>query len=336
MRAVNELRLGFIGHGVHARANLYPSIALAGGTIRAVATRTRESAESAAVAVGAKEAYDDVGQMLKAGVLDAVFVSIAPGRQAEIAEQCLRAGVSVFVEKPLGTTAEEARKVARAAKESGATAMVGFMKRFAPAYRTLATLVTDESRFGRPMVVDASFGFAPWHESLRDDTYLTLGAIHIVDLLRALFGEVVDVQGLRSSQGADIGMVFSFKLATGLIATLTLCGVPSWSREQERVTVTGTRGWASVENLAEIRYHTAGDGHATPARWQTLDEETHVLTAVNSPMSGGTRDLYLRGFAGEIAYFLERVASGLPAVPSPEDNVATMELCERLLAAVAH
>lgn len=51
-------------------------------------------------------------------------------------------------------------------------------------------------------------------------------------------------------------------------------------------------------------------------------------------MSGGSRDLYLRGFAGEVVHFLEQVASGAPAVSSLEDNVATMELCERMLAAV--
>lgn len=52
-RNVGGLRLGFIGYGRHARANLYPSIALAGGRVVRVATRSQSGADEAAAASSA-------------------------------------------------------------------------------------------------------------------------------------------------------------------------------------------------------------------------------------------------------------------------------------------
>lgn len=334
MRRVADLRLGFVGHGVHACANLYPSITLAGGSVCCVTTRSTNSATLAADAIGAERAYDDLGRMLKHETLDGVFISVAPEDQADLTKQCIQAGVPVFVEKPLGMNAGDARDVADLADSHGVQVMVGFMKRFAPAYQTLANLITDQKQFGRIIMVDASFCFAPWDAGLRDDTYLKFGAIHIVDLLRTLFGEVSDVCGNRSSQGADIGMAFSLRFANKTVATLSLCGVPSWAREQERLTVTGTQGWAEANNLSEVRYHLRDKSQSDMDRWQTLDEKTIQLTAINSPMSGGARDLYQRGFAGEIAHFLDCIVKGIEPKTNARDNVATMTLCDRLINAV--
>lgn len=334
MPDIQELRIGFIGYGIHARANLYPSILLAGARITSVATRSITSAKAAAAAVGAEHFHDNVESMLDEDQLDAVFISVAPEDQARLTMQCLRAGLAVFVEKPLGMSEQEAREVAELAEASGAKVMVGFMKRFAPAYLKLAELTADKPNFGRITTIDASFRFAPWTEELRDDTYLKYGAIHMVDILRALFGEVEDVQAMRSSQAADIGLVFNLRFTAGYVASLTLCGVPAWSREQERLTVTGTQGWAEVEDLATIRYHSVDKDIANAQRWRQLDSKTTVLRAVNSPMSGGERDLYQRGFAGEVEHFLVQLANGSEPAPSARDNVATMALCDRMLSLV--
>jgi predicted dehydrogenase len=51
-------------------------------------------------------------------------------------------------------------------------------------------------------------------------------------------------------------------------------------------------------------------------------------------MSGGYRDLYLRGFVGEIAHFMNCCQEGRTPGSSGRDNVKTMELCDRILAAL--
>ncbi|MFJ7167276.1 Gfo/Idh/MocA family protein [Streptomyces globosus] len=331
-RRIEDLRIGFIGHGRHARANLYPALALAGGRLTSIATRDAAAAARAAALHGAARGHGDHRRMLAEDGLDAVFVSVAPEDQAAVTEDCLRAGAHVFAEKPLGLDEAEARRVADTAERAGRSVAVGFMKRHAPAYRRLAALTADEEAFGRVLSFHAFFAFSPWTDTLRDDTYVKFGAVHVVDLLRWLFGEVAEVSGHTNSRGSDISMAATLRFRSGVIGNLTLAGVPAWSREQEELTVTGQRGFARVENLTTLAHHHARS--AEPGRgeaWQELDEDTVVVRSVNSPASGGHQDLYLRGFAGEVRHFLEAVANGTPQAASAADNTATMALCDELL-----
>lgn len=330
-RRIEDLRIGFIGHGRHARANLYPALDLAGARLTSVATRDEAAARAAAALHGAGRGHGDHRRMLAEDALDAVFVSVAPEDQAAVTEECLRAGVHVFVEKPLGMDEADARRVAGTAGECGRGVTVGFMKRFAPGYLRLAELIADEARFGRVMSFNGLFAFTPWTDELRDESFLKLGAVHMVDLVRFLFGEVAQVTGFRNSRGADIGIAATLRFESGVIGNLTFAGVPAWSREQEELTVTGQRGFARIENLSKLTYHHSRSGDGTPDGWQTAGEETVVQQPVNSPASGGSQDLYLRGFAGEVRQFLTAVADGTASAGPAADNVGTMALCGELL-----
>lgn len=332
-RSVADLRLGFVGGGRHATANLYPSIALAGGCVTAVATRHADGAAALAGRVGAERSHDSYEAMLAPGDLDAVFVSVDPADHAPIAEACLLAGVDVFVEKPLGLTVAEATRVADVADEVDQLAMVAFMKRFAPAYVLARDLLADRERFGDVTGFRATFAFSPWTSELRDDTFLLYAAIHMVDLVRSLVGEVVDVAGFRRSNGADITMAYALRTVDGVVGTMDLASLPSWGRGHEELTVHGTRGYLTVTDQREVRHHLEAGRVDDPARWQALDEATTVVTPAVSTGSGGLADLYLRGFVGEVAHFLDCVLTRRAPVCSARDNVATTLLCRRLLGA---
>lgn len=331
-RSVGDLRLGFIGGGRHATANLYPSIALAGGRVVSVATRHADGAAALAARVGAERSHGSYEAMLAKGGLDAVFVSVDPADHAPITEACLRAGVDVFVEKPLGLTVAEAERVADVADEVDRLAMVAFMKRFAPAYVLAQDLIDDGDRFGAVTGFRATFAFSPWTSELRDDTFLLYAAIHMVDLVRSLFGEIVDVTGFRRSDGADITMAYSLRTATGAVGTMDLASLPSWGRGHEELTVHGTHGYLTVTDQREVRTHHEGGRVDDPARWRMLDEVTTVVTPAVSTGSGGAADLYHRGFVGEVAHFLDCVLTRRQPTCSARDNVATTALCRRLLA----
>ncbi|MGW1890585.1 Gfo/Idh/MocA family protein [Streptomyces sp. NPDC002004] len=328
---VEDLRIGFIGHGRHARANLYPALKLAGARPTSIATRDEAAAARAAALHGADRGHGDYRRMLAEDGLDAVFVSVAPEDQAVVTEACLKAGAHVFVEKPLGLDEAEARRVAGTAERYGRGVTVGFMKRHAPAYRKLAGLMADEAAFGRVVSFQGFFAFSPWTDTLRDDTYLKFGAIHMVDLVRWLFGDVAEVTGFRNSRGADISMAVTLRFRSGVIGSLTFAGVPAWSREQEELTVTGQRGFARVENLSTLTHHHTRPLAGVAEPWQELGEATVVTQSVNSPASGGHQDLYLRGFVAEVQHFLDTVLHGAPPVASAADNIGTMALCDELL-----
>src|SRR5947209_4705941 len=80
--------------------------------------------------------------------------------------------------------------------------------------------------------------------------------------------------------------------------------------------------------------HTDRPAPSDHPRWQTIDEEDRVLTSVHTSASGGFKDLYLNGYVGEVAHFLECLRSGTEPQPSAADNVKTMALCDRIIRAI--
>jgi predicted dehydrogenase len=69
--------------------------------------------------------------------LDAVLV-LTPGSHAPVAVAAARAGLHVFVEKPMCFGVEEGREMIAAAADAGVVLMVGYMKRYDPSYEELA------------------------------------------------------------------------------------------------------------------------------------------------------------------------------------------------------
>jgi len=331
---MDQPRIGVIGCGRHARANIYPAAELAGAEIVAVCARHRERAEATARAVGARAAYDDYRALLGRETLDAVFVVVPEREQAGIVREALRAGHHVFVEKPLGLTTREADELAALAARAGRQVMVGFMKRFAPAYVEMKRLAGEEETFGTPLSLVGMFAIGS-REGWGDEWFIKTGGIHYVDLARFLFGEAAGVRGFRNSTGDLVDQVITLRFSGGPIGSLFFAGLPAWTRHHEELTVTGVKGFVRVVNMVRVISHVEGARPAGRPRWQRLDEEDRVLTAVSTSSSGGWRDLYLNGYVGEVEHFLDCLRHGREPACSAADNVKTMALCEQILQAIA-
>ncbi len=63
---------------------------------------------------------------------------LTSGSHAPIAEAAARAGLHVFVEKPMCFSAAEGQAMVAAAAHAGVTLMVGYPKRYDPGYLRLA------------------------------------------------------------------------------------------------------------------------------------------------------------------------------------------------------
>lgn len=331
---MDQPRVGFIGCGRHAQANIYPATKLAGAKIVAVCARHLDRAEATAKEFHAERAYDSYLEMLRREKLDAVFVITDERQQARIVTEVLQAGFHVFVEKPLGLNEREAGAVADLAVRAGKFVMVGFMKRFAPAYVQMRQISHELASFGEPLSLHGMFAIDS-RPGWDDEWFIKTGGIHYVDLCRHLFGEVAEVRGFRNSHGIQVDQLFTMRFENGRIGSLFFAGVPAWTRHYEELTITGTRGVVRVENLARVVHHLDRPIASDHPRWQELDEEDRVLTPVHTSSSGGLKDLYLNGYVGEAGHFLECVRNGTPPGPSAADNVKTMALCDRIARAIA-
>jgi predicted dehydrogenase len=76
----------------------------------------------------------DFRELLGDPAVEAVLV-LASGSHRDFALAALEAGKHLFVEKPLGFSLSETEAIARAARGSGIVVMVGYHKRFDPAYQ---------------------------------------------------------------------------------------------------------------------------------------------------------------------------------------------------------
>src|SRR6202022_4596982 len=141
---MSKSKLCFVGAGFHASTNIFPSAIEAGAQIQAIATRDMDRSKAALVRFGSDGTpYDDYKRMLQSEDCDGVVVVAQPHDQTSLVLDCIKAGKNVFVDKPLGWNAAEAALIADAAEEAGVVLMVGFMKRYAPAYMKLKELIMD-------------------------------------------------------------------------------------------------------------------------------------------------------------------------------------------------
>ena len=328
---MTEQHLGVIGAGFHASTNILPACVLAGADVQAIATRDLGRSRAALLRCGSTgTAYDDAHALLADARIRDVVVVAQPADQTRLARAAVLAGKNVLVDKPLGWTAAEAAAVADDADAHGVVLMVGFMKRYAPVYRRLRALL-DAGEQGTVRSFHLTFACDSTPFCADAEDFVKLAAIHVIDLVRHLFGEVDDVRAVSSGDGARVALGVLLRTRSGVAGTLDLAGLPGCTSEVERLRVTGDDGWAVADDVARLDVSTRTPG-VEPA-WGDLSERTTLLSPAGSTMSGGARDLYLRGFVGQVEAFGAATAGGAAPSSSGRDNVLTMELCERILAA---
>jgi UDP-N-acetylglucosamine 3-dehydrogenase len=332
MKRKEDLKLGFIGAGGHAQANIYPSLKLLDVPLQAVCTQHQDKAEKIANEYQAKAAYNDYEKMLAKENLDAVFVITDNKSQAIITKTCLQVGINVFVEKPLGMNEMEAAEIAELSKKNDKQVMVGFMKRFAPSYLLMKEIMDKEDKFGKKMSFRSMFAFESGRPGWDNEVFLKMGGIHYVDLMRFLFGEVKEVKGLTNSENLLVDQIYTLQFENNIIGNIFFGGLPSWNRKWEEITVTGINGFVKVNNLVDVEYHYANP--EIKADWKCLSMEDGLVTSQSATSSGGWRDLYLNGFVGELEHFFDCLISGKEPITSAFDNIKTMKLCDSFLAAL--
>src|SRR4051794_8062414 len=107
------VRIGVIGCGTIAYWGHLRSLQRLKGATLAAAADPDPAARTRAARMVDGPIYERAADLLR-GDIDAVIVSAPPQMHAELAIAAARAGKHVYVEKPLATTAEDARAVAGA------------------------------------------------------------------------------------------------------------------------------------------------------------------------------------------------------------------------------
>lgn len=147
MKRVRVLVVGVGNMGLsHARAYAAnPGFEIAGLCSRGIDQRTDLKAEFPGVAL-----YSDYADALAATRPDAVSINTWPDTHGEYAVMALNAGCHLFIEKPLASTVEEARKIAALAQSKGLKVVIGYILRVHPSW---VKFVEIGRTLGKPLVM---------------------------------------------------------------------------------------------------------------------------------------------------------------------------------------
>jgi len=188
------VRWGILGTAGIARDAFLPALAEAGGgTALVVGSRQGRTAAAWASAHGVAEGVEDYARVLEDPRVEAVYIPLPNGLHAEWTIASLRAGKTVFCEKPLCSTPEETAAVLEVARSSPGPLWEAFVFPFhAQTERLMALLAAGT--IGELREVRSSFHFLlDDEEDIRLLAELSGGAVQDVGcypirLARLVFG----------------------------------------------------------------------------------------------------------------------------------------------------
>lgn len=139
---MSRIRWGFLGAGRIAGV-MAENLLAEGHTVAAVGARSLERAREFAARYGLARAHEGYEALVADPDVDAVYVNTTQNFHAEHALLAIGAGKPVLVEKSFTVNAEEARRVAAAARAAGVFAMEAMWTRFLPTMVTLRRWIAE-------------------------------------------------------------------------------------------------------------------------------------------------------------------------------------------------
>ena len=188
-------KIGIIGAGNFTLSTIIPSLLKAKAQVKYISAKTNGlAAKIAAKKMGAEVATTDYRQILDDPEVDMVICSTRHNAHAKMIQESLKAGKSIFVEKPLCLNNDELNSIIETYHQSGKTQTVnvGFNRRFSPYAEKMKSLLG-----GGPMNIVATMnaGFIPkdvWVHDLEVGGGRIIGeACHFIDLCSYLTGSKV-------------------------------------------------------------------------------------------------------------------------------------------------
>ncbi|GAA3445274.1 oxidoreductase [Planomonospora venezuelensis] len=243
--------------------------------------------------------FTSVEEVVKAGV-DAAFVHAATSAHAEIVEPLLRAGVHVYLDKPIAYTLAESERLVRLARERERSLLVGFNRRRAPSYAALLDLP-------RHLVV-----MQKNRRGLAEDprTAIFDDFVHVVDTLRFLVPGEVGHTGIRTRVRDGLLEHVTLELSGDGFTAFGIMNRVGGASE-ETVEVMGGGAKRRVANLAEVTDYAGTETLTRRGDWTPVSRQ--------------------RGIEQVCLEFLDAVRSG--AVLDAGDALATHALCEDIVRA---
>lgn len=244
---MTNLNIAVVGAGAIGRRHMHYLGETPGCTLAAVVDPSPTRDE---IAAGHCPTYPDMDSMAAAMRPDGVILATPNHLHVPQALWCLDQGIPVLVEKPVAHDIAEGERLLAATQLSGVPVLVGHHRRHS-AYMQAAVGIVQSGALGDIVAANAMyllhkpdadgyFSDAPWRTRAGAGPLL-LNTIHDIDNLRALCGEIVQVQAMLSSKARgfeveDTAMV-NLRFDSGALGTIAVSDCVTSNMSWEQTTV---------------------------------------------------------------------------------------------------
>jgi predicted dehydrogenase len=167
-----KVKVGVVGCGVVATAYYLPYL-MRHADLAAVCDLDAARTAACARLFGAKEQYQDYGEMLRRADIEAVWILTGPGTHARFTVMAAQAGKHILLQKPMATTLEDCHAIVAAVRAARVKCLIepSSYSPLEPAYPPLRSLI-DQGVLGDPYWF-AAIGTGPdrYHPSLGGNPY---------------------------------------------------------------------------------------------------------------------------------------------------------------------
>jgi UDP-N-acetyl-2-amino-2-deoxyglucuronate dehydrogenase len=290
--------IGLIGSGNITQTHARAARAIPGVQITAIYGSNPQTVAHLATEHHAKP-YNEFAAFLAHKPMDLVILGTPSGLHAEQGIAAAQHGLHVLAEKPIDINTRNADALIAAADKANVKLAVIFQDRLKPSIQRLKHWL-DRGLLGKPLLVDARvkwyrppdyYSSSKWRGTFALDGggALINQAIHTVDLLLWLLGDVIRVQARTAAVmhkiEAEDTAVANLEFANGAVGTLlaTTAAYPGYPR---RLEITGTEGTVILEHdriiAADLRNPppdvaaiTAGDANQSSSSAAVTDISGH-------------------------------------------------------------
>jgi myo-inositol 2-dehydrogenase/D-chiro-inositol 1-dehydrogenase len=302
------VHIGVVGTGTIGQDHIRRITELVSGAeVVAVTDVDARLAKEIASAVGAR-ALPTGRDVVDDPVVDALVVTSWGPAHAEHVLASIEAGKGVFCEKPLATTARDARRIVAAEQAFGRRLVqVGFMRRYDAGYRAMKKVI-ENGGIGTPLMMHCVHRNPTAPRSYHSEMAVQDTAVHEIDIIRWLLGEdIVSAQVLTprrtSKRFAHLRdpQIMLFETVSGVRIDLEVFVNCQYGYDIHCETV-GETGTVRLPDPAEVWLRTAGQ----------------LVTGVLQDW----KQRFGAAFDLELVEWVAAVREGRPAGPSAWDGYA--------------
>jgi len=255
-----SVRVGVIGLGF-GKQHVREYHQLQGVEVAAVCDLSEDMLNDPLVVECGARTYQDAEAMLSEEDLDAVSICTPPSTHKPLTVLAAQRGINVLCEKPMAACLEDCDAMIRACEQHGVKLMIGFKKRFAPAYVELERLIRSE--LGPPFSIFfryVSYGGVAKDWFWRDGGPIVENTAHAADILRFLAGDVQRVYAegdnfLAEGRDEIDTAVFTLRFENGCVGAVRAGCWARGSLKKEHLVVYFPSATAEIEGPFDSPHH---------------------------------------------------------------------------------